>query len=204
MFATCLSCTIVSKIRLFLMSQILTFRLVSQIIISLSNAIGISTDVTGVIGGDITAFKVFIPIIMIGCIIFPLSLMRNLSAVRYLSLASLISLSLTLAVVVIEMPFYVKRYHPTLTEDESRIRTVCPSFSFFGSAGIVFFAFTNQAQLLPIYNNLDNPIKRRIIKVIARSTSIVTTFYLLMGLFGYLATANMTSEIVLFREPLPG
>jgi amino acid permease len=81
---------------------------------------------------------------------------------------------------------------------------VCPSFSFFGSAGIVFFAFTNQAQLLPIYNNLDNPIKRRIIKVITRSTSIVTIFYLLMGFFGYLATASMTSEIVLFREPLPG
>jgi hypothetical protein len=99
--------------------------------------------VTGIIGGGITVFKVFIPIIMVGLITFPLSLMRSLSAARYLSLASLISLSITLLVVVIEMPFYVKRYHPSLTEDEREIQAFCPSMAFFNSVGIAFFAFTN-------------------------------------------------------------
>lgn len=106
---------------------------------------GVSQETTGVIGGDITVLKVFIPIIFIGFVTFPLSLMKGLSAARYLSLASMISLSLTLLVVIVEMPFYVKRFHPTLTEEQSHIKTICPSFSFFGSAGIVFFAFTNQA-----------------------------------------------------------
>lgn len=41
-------------------------------------------------------------------------------------------------------------------------------------------------------------------KVVTRSTGIVTAFYLLMGFFGYFATVAKTSEIVLFREPLPG
>jgi len=129
--------------------------------------------------------------------------MQDLSSARYISLASLIALTLTLLIVVVELPFYVKEYYATLFPKEARIIAACPSFSFFSGAGIVFFAFTNQAQLLPIYNELDMPVKRRIMKVTKLSNFIVTFFYLLMALFGYFSTLGRTPVIILLRETLP-
>lgn len=69
--------------------------------------------------------------------------MRDISSARYISLAALIALSLTLMIVIVEMPMYVNHYHATLTEEESRINYACPSLSFFNGAGICFFAYTN-------------------------------------------------------------
>lgn len=71
--------------------------------------------------------------------------MRDVSSARYISLASLLSLSLTLGVVMVELPFYTKQFYPKLTEAELKVNVACPSFSFFNGAGIIFFAFTNQA-----------------------------------------------------------
>lgn len=164
---------------------------------------GISESFAGEVGDEISVFKVFQTLILVGCIVFPLSLMRDLSSARYISLAALISLTITLVVVMVEMPFYINDYHPTLSEEEKIVMNACPSFSFFNGVGIAFFAFTNHAQLLPIYNELDNPVKRRIMKVIKRSTFMVTIFYILMGMFGYFSTLGRTTDIVLLRETLP-
>lgn len=57
--------------------------------------------------------------------------------------------------------------------------------------------------MLPIYNELDNPVKRRIMKVTKVSNSVVTIFYILMAVFGYFSTLGRTPEIVLLRENLP-
>jgi hypothetical protein len=74
-----------------------------------------------------------------------------LSGARYISLAALISLTFTLLVVIIEMPFYKKFYeytpavfvNPVLPNDHNKMVWACPSFQFFNGAGITFFAFTN-------------------------------------------------------------
>lgn len=115
----------------------------NQIILILSNDIGISKSFTGEAEGPITFYKVIIPILVLGLVVFPLSLMRDISRARYIALASLVSLSITLAVVTIELPFYVKDYHPILSEEERQVVHACPSFNFFNGVGIVFFAFTN-------------------------------------------------------------
>lgn len=139
MFATSLACVIVCKINLFF----LNFLLVSEILMSLSESIGISDEVTGLSENKITAYRFFIPLILVVFIIFPLALMRNLSSIRYLSLGALVALSITLLVVIIEMPFYVRDYHPSLPDEEKNINAVCASFSFFNGVGITFFAYTN-------------------------------------------------------------
>ena len=66
----------------------------------------------------------------------------------------------------------------------------------------MFFAFTNQAQLLPIFAELNNPVKRRGMTMITRSTVIVIFFYMMMALFGYLSTLGDTPEIVIVRKSI--
>lgn len=41
-------------------------------------------------------------------------------------------------------------------------------------------------------------------KVIKRSTFIVSVFYILMAMFGYFSTLGRTTDIILSRESLPG
>lgn len=117
---------------------------------------------------------------------------------------SLCALGITLLCVIIEMPFYVNEYIPTLAPPLNETRVACMSMSFFNGVGIIFFAFTNQVTLFPIYNDLENPSKVRILKIVKRSTIIVLLFYIIMGLFGYLSTLGKTPDIVLVRDNLPG
>jgi len=56
---------------------------------------------------------------------------------------------------------------------------------------------------LPVYNELDNPVKRRIMKVISRSTFMVSLFYITMAMFGYFSTLGRTPDIIIARESLP-
>jgi len=120
-------------------------------------------------------------------VLFPLSLSKNFSGLRYIAIASLFSLFFCLVVLVLELPFYIHYYIP---KQGPRLSIVYANWSFeiFNAAGIVFFAFTNQAQLLPVYSELVNPEKRRIMKVISRSSVIVLIFYTMVALTGYFST----------------
>ena len=82
-------------------------------------------------------------------------------------------------VLVGELPLYLADYIPKLPSNEKTVVWGCFSFNTFNAVGVVFFAFTNQAQLLPIYSELVNPDKRRIMKVIFRCILSVILFYLL-------------------------
>ncbi|CDW75595.1 sodium-coupled neutral amino acid transporter 1 isoform 1 [Stylonychia lemnae] len=198
-FANCLACTIVSKNYIWNESIII----VSEIVLILSGNIGMPQSFTGRVDGPVTFYKVLIPIVFLGLFVFPLSLRRDVSKLRYFALGSIIALTVTLLVVMFEMPFYVRQYHDTLSEEERKVVHSCPSFNFFNSAGIIFFAFTNHTSLLPVYNELDNPVKRRIMKVISRSTFMVSIFYICMAMFGYFSTLGRTPDIIIARESLP-
>lgn len=88
----------------------------SQIVLGLFLDMGVSPDSIGTVDGPLTVFKAFVPIVLVSLIVFPLSLMREMSKVRYIALGSVISLAITLAVVIFETPFYVRDYIPTLSE----------------------------------------------------------------------------------------
>ena len=49
--------------------------------------------------------------------------------------------------------------------------TTCFSAQFFNGAGIILFAFTNQCNVLPVYSELVNPVKYRLMKIIKRQHS---------------------------------
>lgn len=55
--------------------------------------------------------------------------------------------------------------------------------------------------MLPVYSELVNPVKYRLMKIITRSIALVLALYLCMSIPGYLSTLNNTPEIVLSRDP---
>lgn len=133
-------------------------------------------------------------------ILFPMSLIRDMSGFRYISFASIFALLYTGIVLVCEMKSYTEFYKPI-----SIIEPFIFNLNFFKASCMTFFAYTCQVQLLPIYSELINPNARRIKKVITRSVVVDVSFYLAIAAFGYFSTFNHTQPIVLNRDPLtPG
>ena len=75
--------------------------------------------------------------------------------------------------------------------------------NFLTSCSLVFFAYTCQLSLLPVYSELVKPNYRRIKKVVDRAQSFHMVFYLLIASAGYFSTFNATSDVVIQRDPLP-
>ena len=184
MFATCLACTIV----------------ITQLFVFISNSFGVPTDITGDLEGGITLYKTAQAVITSAFILGPLSLGREMSTFKNLSLVSLSCLILTILLVSFEMPFYIKDYEPGYG-DCLKSMPVCFSAQLANGAGIILFAFTNQCNVLPVYSELQNPVKYRLMKIIRRSILLVLVLYLVMSLCGYFSTLNNTTEIVLTRAP---
>lgn len=78
------------------------------------NNFGVPKDVTGSIDGGITWFKTIQAIVTTVLFIFPLSLAKSMSALRYISLVSIGSILYTLVVMSVELPKYFNYYHNTL------------------------------------------------------------------------------------------
>lgn len=165
------------------------------------NAFGVSRDITGDPYEGITLFKSIQAIVTSACVLGPLSLGRDMGSFKNLAIVSLSCLILTILVVVIELPFYDTLYQSNYSSDCLQVTNVCYSAQFFNGAGIILFAYTNQCNVLPVYQELVNPVKYRLMKIIRRSLLLIYTLYILMSLAGYFSTLNNTPEIVLSREP---
>ena len=130
-------------------------------------------------------------------VLFPLSLIRDMSGFRYISFASIFALLYTGIVLVCEMKQYIDIYYKLFSPTPFIF-----NLNFFKAACLTFFAYTCQVQLLPIYSELVNPNARRIKKVISRSVFVDVAFYMLIAGFGYFSTLNATTPIVLNRPSL--
>jgi amino acid permease len=133
-------------------------------------------------------------------VLFPLSLIRDMSGFRHISVVSIFALIYTGIVLISELPEYIKAYRG---DPDVEIQYACFDWNFFTGASITFFAYTCHVQLLPIYSELVNPNERRIKKVVGRSVFIDVLFYISIALAGYFSTYNKTPKIVLDRS-LPG
>ena len=145
-------------------------------------------------------FRMIINIPFAAAILFPLSVQRDMSSLRYAGVASVGALTYTLLVLVVEVPWYYK-------ENKDKPETVVHMFkidwNILSSMSIVFFAFTCQMSLLPIYSELVNPDYRRIKKVVNRALILDCVFYYIIASAGYFSTFNNTSPVVIERDALP-
>lgn len=162
------------------------------------NNFGVPKDITGK-EGEITLFKVLQAVITTACFILPLSLAKNMSALRYISLVSIGSILYTLIVMLVELPEYYHQYHVIKGEPVEWFKL---DLNFFSGCSITFFSFTCQASILPIYSELVNPKQSRMMKVIGRSLSIDCLFYCSIALVGYFSTLKDTPDLVIARPTL--
>ncbi len=137
-------------------------------------------------------------------VLFPLSLIRDMSGFRHISVISIFALIYTGIVLICELPEYIKAYrNPNPNLPIVEVEYACFDWNIFTGASITFFAYTCHVQLLPIYSELVSPNERRIKKVVSRSVIIDVFFYLTIALAGYFSTYNLTPKVVLDRS-LPG
>ena len=113
-------------------------------------------------------------------VLFPMSLLRDMSAFRYISLASIFSLTYMGIVLIIDLPSYYKYFVHHATYAAAYWDWNIPV-----SGAMCFFAFTCQTQLLSIYSELLNPGYKRIGKVINRAIAIDFFFYATISIVGY-------------------
>ena len=136
-------------------------------------------------------------------ILFPLSLIRDMSGFRHISVVSIFALIYTGIVLFVELPGYA--HYASEHPDQFKVEYAWFDWNFFTGASITFFAYTCQVQLLPIYSELVNPNEKRIKKIISRSVFVDVIFYISIALAGYFSTYNQTPKIVLDRGSLnPG
>lgn len=148
-----------------------------------------------------TLFKVLQAVGTTVLFIFPLSLAKSMSALRYISLVSIGAIIYTLIVMLVELPRYYDYFHNQLHEE---ISYFAMNLDFFNGCSITFFSFTCQASILPIFSELVNPNEKRMMKVIGRSLLIDCLFYCAIALVGYFSTLESTPDLVIARPQIDG
>jgi amino acid permease len=116
-------------------------------------------------------------------ILLPLSMKKDMSDFRHISVISIFALAYTGIVLLVELPDYYTYYHKITHEFAAWF-----DWNFFTGASITFFAYTCHVQLLPIFSELVNPNEKRIKKIVSRSILVDLGFYVTIALAGYFST----------------
>lgn len=128
------------------------------------------------------SYATYFAIPMAAIVLYPLSIMRDMSALRYASLFSLMALFYTAIVMVVEAPSYYNHF--------SKLTTAHPIYidwNLFNGFSMICFSYSCQIQLLPLYSELEKPSLPRMNKIIVRSSSVNFVFYMIIGLAGYVS-----------------
>ena len=139
-------------------------------------------------------FRLIVNVPIAGLILLPLSLKRDMSSLAFAGFLSICALFYTLLVLIVETPFYYNEY---IDKPGYEIRAFIFDWNILTSFSLIFFAFTCQMQVLPIYSELVRPNYRRIKKVVHRALILDLLFYAFISAAGYFSMFNGTSDIVI-------
>ena len=146
--------------------------------------------------------------IIICAVVFqiPLSMLKSISNLQYISLSGTVAICLAILIIIIESPFYAYEYFTNETKSD---------FSFFppnngiktgwlDTLGILLFGFSSHNGIFQIFNELDRPGKRRCTKVLRRAFVLEGVLYLLLSFAGFFSTFYDTPDVFLKRKNLSG
>jgi amino acid permease len=117
-------------------------------------------------------------------VIYPLSLVKEISALRYTSLISFITVSYLTFIVGLQ--FFIMRGDQIWIRVQEAPAAHFDAFEIFQVCAIVLFSFTCQSSVVPIYIELQRPCVRRGKKFIFIALLTVMILYLIVGIFGFL------------------
>jgi len=129
-----------------------------------------------------------------GFIIFPLSLPRELSALRHFSLLCFVIF------VFLSVSIVAEFFNPRIVPDAGHNWNSIKSYDFnaqalFISYPFINFAYNNHPNILPIFVELQRASQRRMNKVMIRSFFTVCAFYCVVASFGYLTFVTQPDQL---------
>eukprot|EP00040_Diaphanoeca_grandis_P039741 m.259988 g.259988 ORF g.259988 m.259988 type:complete len:495 (+) comp39014_c0_seq1:71-1555(+) len=139
-------------------------------------------------GNRVAENRIFWQLLIVICIIFPLSMLREMSALQY---TSFLSVFFILAMVIFVFSNGADVISRRGGQDVSYFHIEADLFSVIP---IVSFAFVCHMNVFPIYRQLKRRSVSRMVGVSRRSMGAAATLYFISGVFGYLTFINCTSE----------
>ena len=140
-----------------------------------------------------------------GVILLPLCLLKDASKMRYASTFGIFSLFFLIIIVVIESPFYIKKY---IIKEKNEVNYydilsgLKGNMKLLQSIVTVFYAFSCHVGAFPVLQTLYNPTEKRSKKVLRRAISIDIICYLIIGAAGYLTQPLNSPDLIIERNKI--
>lgn len=158
-----------------------------------------------------TWFKIVLMISTALIFLLPLNLLKDVTKLRFTSIFGIFCLLLVTLVIVIQLPSYLDHYWKVLyKENDSSTHlnwtnagtAFTSDLLFFKGAATLFYAYSCHVGIYPIYEKLVDNCKRRTRKVLLRSVLLDASFYLVVGISGYLTEPIKTHSVIIEREKI--
>eukprot|EP01130_Rhizamoeba_saxonica_P017427 TRINITY_DN8441_c0_g1_i1.p1 TRINITY_DN8441_c0_g1~~TRINITY_DN8441_c0_g1_i1.p1 ORF type:complete len:465 (+),score=48.92 TRINITY_DN8441_c0_g1_i1:210-1397(+) len=121
-------------------------------------------------------------------ILFPLSSLRNIDSLQYTSAIAVVCILFMAGSISISSVMFITKPE----YDPSQIDFMGQGFAgLFVSLPIVTFSYTFQPNLFPVWSEMKDYTSKTVTKSVFSSIGLVSTTYILVGIFGYL---NFLSE----------
>ena len=138
-------------------------------------------------------------------VLFPLSLIKTISQMRYASTFGVFSVFLIIIIVVIQCPSF---FIHNVLEGKQEINIFNfsngfgPDLKFIQSISTIIYAYECHAGIFPVISSLSNPTRTRMRKVFRNATYANVIAYIIITLAGYLSQPENTPDLILERDKI--
>ena len=146
--------------------------------------------------GNVDLIRDLSMVIINVAIIIPLGMLKNLSALRFASIVSVIALVMIAIVLIAELPFFNHHYNDLNYFDVN--------IDIFSTFAVTLYAFVCHCNVPIVHNEMMNRSVRRMSKAALRAVLIVLAGYFIISIFGYLSVPKDSPSIITQRKTPPG
>lgn len=153
----------------------------------LADAVGLDTDA-------IYTQRWFLMLMATVLLVFPLSLLKHLSSLRF---TAILGFGATLYLIAAMFYRVVEKYIEEGTFDSKKVDLAKMDANIFVAAPVVFYAFSSHVNIFSIAKELKNPTPQRVDTVIMGNVVLATLVYGTIGVCGYLTFLDATADNVI-------